>query len=264
MNPFIRWIFRCAWPMLVVIGQGCASLGPVEKTASSSIPMQVQTVLGDAATLSVRAQGLSGFRALPVSSFSMDARLTLVRAAQRSLDLQYYLLQDDATGWTLLRAVRDAAARGVRVRILVDDLYTTRSATMLRDLAAFDNVEVRLFNPFPSGRALGFTRWAFSLFDFARVNHRMHNKMLVADGAFAIAGGRNMADEYFFRSDQANFIDFDLLLAGPAVGELEKIFDSYWNSPRVYPIQALEGSLADSATLREDFDRRGTGQPVAF
>ena len=264
VNQFIRWVFRGAWLTLVVLAQGCASLGPVEKTASSFIPLQVQTVLGDAATLSVPATGQSGFRALPVSSFSMDARLTLVRAAQRSLDLQYYLLQDDATGWTLMRAVRDAATRGVRVRVLVDDLYTTSSAKMLRDLAAYDNVEVRLFNPFPSGRALGLTRWAFSLFDFARVNHRMHNKMLVADGAFAVAGGRNIADEYFFRSDQANFIDFDLLLAGQAVEDMGKIFDSYWNSPRVYPIQALEGSPADSAALREDFDRRAAIQPVAF
>src|SRR5262249_52339327 len=129
---------------------------------------------------SLPSAAATGFRALPVSAFSMDARLALIAAAQSSLDLQYYLLQDDATGKTLMRAVRDAALRGVRVRVLVDDLYTTDSARMLRDLAAYENIEVRLFNPFPAGRALSFTRWTYSLFDFARVNHRMHNKMLIA------------------------------------------------------------------------------------
>jgi putative cardiolipin synthase len=236
--------------------QGCASLAPVDKLASTSIAAHPDTRLGAIATRSVPAADATGFRALPISSFSMDARLALVRAAQSSLDLQYYLLQDDATGRTLMRAVRDAALRGVRVRILVDDLYTADSARMLRDLAAYDHVEVRLFNPFPAGRALMLTRWVFSLFDFARVNHRMHNKMLLADGAFAIAGGRNIANEYFFRSDQGNFIDFDLLLAGKAVADLAAIFDAYWNSPRVYPIDALEAMSQDRSALRADFEQR--------
>src|ERR1700754_3348145 len=212
----LRLLALCVGFAAAAIIQGCASLAPVDKPASQAIAARANTALGAIAARSVASADETAFPALPLSAFSMDARLALVNAAQSSLDLQYYLLQDDATGRTLMRAVRDAALRGVRVRILVDDLYTADSARVLRDLAAYDNIEIRLFNPFPAGRALMLTRWAFSLFDFARVNHRMHNKMLLADGAFAVAGGRNIADEYFFRSDEGNFIDFDLLLAGKA------------------------------------------------
>ena len=252
----LRLLALCVVAAAGTIIQGCASLAPVDKVASQAIAARADTRLGAIAARSVPAADETAFRALPISAFSMDARLALVQAAQSSLDLQYYLLQDDATGRTLMRAVRDAALRGVRVRILVDDLYTADSARVLRDLAAYDNIEVRLFNPFPAGRALMLTRWAFSLFDFARVNHRMHNKMLLADGAFAVAGGRNIADEYFFRSDQGNFIDFDLLLAGKAVADLAAIFDTYWNSPRVYPIDALEVLSHDPSALRAEFEQR--------
>jgi putative cardiolipin synthase len=258
---------RLAWAtgtaMLVAL-QGCASLSPVDKAPSVAIPASTQEFLGRIAAQSMPAGESTGFRALPMSAYSMDARLSLARKAQKTLDLQYYLLQNDATGRTLMRAVRDAAERGVRVRLLVDDLYTVDSARMLRDLAAYRNVEVRLFNPFPAGRGLMLTRWAFSLFDFARVNHRMHNKMFIADGAFAVVGGRNIADEYFFRSAEGNFLDFDLLIAGRAVADLAAIFDEYWNSPRVYPIQALEMvSTKDSQALRDDFEQLlATDEPL--
>jgi putative cardiolipin synthase len=170
----------------------------------------------------------------------MDARLTLVREARKTLDLQFYLLQNDVTGHTLARAVRDAALRGVRVRLLVDDLYTAENMPMLLGLAAHPNIEVRLFNPFAGGRGFGLTRWVVGLNEFSRINHRMHNKLMVADGAFAIAGGRNMADEYFFSSAGGNFVDFDLLIAGAAVPRLAKVFDTYWNSPRIYPLDSIE------------------------
>jgi putative cardiolipin synthase len=260
----LRLLALCVVVAAAAIIQGCASLAPVDKVPSKAIAARPDSTLGAIAARSVPTADETGFRALPVSSFSMDARLALAHAAQSSLDLQYYLLQDDATGRTLMRAVRDAALRGVRVRILVDDLYTADSAHVLRDLAAYDNVEVRLFNPFPAGRALMLTRWAFSLFDFARVNHRMHNKMLLADGAFAVAGGRNIANEYFFRSDQGNFIDFDLLLTGKAVVDLGAIFDAYWNSPRVYPIDAVEAMSPDRSALRADFEQRSRIDDAPF
>jgi putative cardiolipin synthase len=263
-SPFARLLLLTCAMAIVAVTQGCASLAPIDKMASKAIASSADTELGKIAAASVTPVGATGFRALPISSFSMDARLALMGAAQSSIDLQYYLLQDDATGMTLMRAIRDAAARGVRVRVLVDDMYTTDSARVLRDLAAFDNVEVRLFNPFPTGRALMLTRWTFSLFDFARVNHRMHNKMLVADGAFAVAGGRNIANEYFFRNDKSNFIDFDLLLAGKAVADLAEIFDVYWNSPHAYPIQAIEATSQDPPTLRADFERRSGTRGAVF
>lgn len=229
-----------------------------------SIPADPAGLLGGIAAQSVGAGHGSAFRPLPLSAWSMDARLTLVRNAQRSLDLQYYLLQNDVTGHTLLRAVRDAALRGVRVRLLIDDLYTADSDHMLMAIAAYPNVEVRLFNPFPSGRSFFLTRWAFALGDFSRINHRMHNKMLIADGAFAVAGGRNIADEYFFSSKGGNFIDFDLLVAGDAVPRLAAIFDNYWNSPRIYPLNAVVTTRREPSSLREEFERMTLDAVTAY
>ena len=243
-----------AWALAAV--QGCASLPPpAVRPMAAAIPASAGTALGRAATMSVPASAPSAFRPLPLSAYAMDARLTLARRAEASLDLQYYLLQDDVTGHALLRAVRDAALRGVHVRLLVDDLYTDQSDRMLLCLAAFPNVEVRLFNPFPSGRSQFLTRWAFALNDFSRINHRMHNKMFIADGAFAIAGGRNIADEYFFSSKGGNFVDFDLLIAGDALPRMQAVFDTYWNSPRVYPLHAIESTTDPDTTLRDDFER---------
>jgi len=244
--------------LAATLASGCATLPapPPARQMGGAIARSDATVLGRIALSSVPASGDSGFRPIPMSAYSMDARLTLARLATQSLDLQYYLLQDDVTGHTLLRAVRDAAVRGVRVRILVDDLYTASSDAMLLELSAYPNIEIRLFNPFAAGRGNSATRWLFALNDFSRVNHRMHNKMFVADGAFAIAGGRNIADEYFFSSKEGNFIDFDLLIAGAAVPRMESIFDNYWNSPRVWPFLAFESSLEDPAILRERFEKR--------
>ena len=236
--------------------QGCAMLPPPQTTTpTAAVPASTDTVLGRIAAQSAPPSQGSGFRPLPLSNYAMDARLTLVANAQKTLDIQYYLLQNDVTGHKLIRAVRDAAARGVRVRLLVDDLYTADSDEMLQGFAAYPNVEVRLFNPFPSGRASAITRWVFALGDFSRINHRMHNKMLIADGAFAVAGGRNIADEYFFASKQGNFVDFDLLVAGEAVPHMAAIFDIYWNSPRIYPLSAVQPTRHSKETLRDGFEK---------
>jgi len=259
LRSMLRRAIAEAVPLLLLAAllagaPGCASLPAVDKTPSTAIAASADDTLGRIAAQSLPPGPATGLRALPFSTLSLDARLALARMAEKTLDLQYYLLQNDTTGRTLLRAVRDAAGRGVRVRILVDDLYTADSDVLLRELAAHDNVEIRLFNPFPAGRALTWTRWAFSLLDFARINHRMHNKLFIADGAFAVAGGRNIADEYFFRSADGNFIDFDLLLAGEAVARLAATFDTYWNSRHVYPLQALVPARDEGPALRAAFD----------
>ena len=168
-----------------------------------------------------------GFEALPGGEESYLARLAMVEAAQRTLDVQYYQIDNDATGRTFLRALRDAALRGVRVRLLMDDLYTEEQDDLLLGLAATPNVELRLFNPFPGGRGHSALRWLFSLHEFSRVNRRMHNKLLVADGVMAVAGGRNIANEYFMRHAQANFVDLDTFATGPLVTQLEAYFDDY-------------------------------------
>ena len=233
---------------------GCATLPPpVERPYEGALTDTGSTSLGRiaAASLAGASPSESGFRLLPSGSFAFDARLALARRAERSLDVQYYQLQADSIGLRFLRELRDAARRGVRVRLLLDDLYTAGEDELLRSFAALPNVEVRLFNPLPvrGGSMLG--RVFFSLADFNRINRRMHNKLFIADNRFAVSGGRNMADPYFMRSRYANFIDLDVVSAGPVVGEFSNVFDTFWNSPHTYSIESVvPATLSHDAALR--------------
>jgi putative cardiolipin synthase len=192
---------------------------------------------------------------MPSGEFAFEARIALARSAERSLDAQYYQVQNDAIGLRFLGELAAAAHRGVRVRLLVDDLYTGDEDTLLRSMAALPNVEVRLFNPLPARGGSPARRIFWSLHEFTRINHRMHNKLFLADTRFSVSGGRNIADEYFMRSTSANFIDLDVLAAGPVVREQAKVFDLYWNSEHAWPIEAvvapprepMPGSLFDDA-----------------
>jgi len=230
----------------------CASLPPPAPRA----PEQADADVADtrlariaAAALPADQPALSGFRLLPEGETAFNARIALARRAQKSLDAQYYTIGNDEIGRQFLRELRDAALRGVRVRLLVDDLYTAGEDELLAGLAATPNVQVRLFNPLPSrGGSFG-TRVLFSLHEFGRINHRMHNKLFIADNSFAVSGGRNIGDEYFMHSAAANFIDLDVMSSGPVVRELSHVFDGYWNSEQVYPIAAVA-----AAGSRERFD----------
>jgi len=245
---------------------GCGPLPqqPADRTASTALaPDPSSSALARIAQASLPAPGDSGFRLMPLGAYSLDTRLQLARRAARSLDVQYYVLEDDATGRALLGELRAAAERGVRVRLLVDDLYTGGTNRLLRDLAAFANVQVRLFNPFCCARTSGpGGRIAASLFDFKRVNHRMHNKLFIADGAMAVAGGRNIADEYFMRNAAQNFVDMDAFIIGAVVPELASIFDRYWNSEVVYPVEAIVADARPAAELRAEFERRLAEAPA--
>jgi putative cardiolipin synthase len=234
---------------------GCGSLPlNVDRPTSSTIRPSPESALVRIAENSRPAPELSGFRLMPLGVYSLDARVQLAIKARYSLDVQYYLVQNDRTGRLLLRNLRDAALRGVRVRLLVDDLYTTGGDPLFRTFAAFPNVEVRLFNPFCCGRQSLLAKYSASLADFGRLNHRMHNKLFIADGAIAVAGGRNIADEYFMRSASENFVDMDAVVVGAVVPQLSSIFDIYWNSPQVYPVEAIIGSDLDREQLRQGFD----------
>src|SRR5947199_10472852 len=180
---------------------------------------------------------------MPLGVSSLDARVQLARRARESLDVQYYLIQNDRSGRLFMRNLRDAALRGVRVRLLVDDLNTVGGDSMFHGLAAFPNVEVRLFNPFCCARQSVASRFAASMADFRRLNHRMHNKLLIADGAIAVMGGRNIADEYFARSAKNNFVDMDVLVVGAVVPQHAAIFDAYWNCRQAYPVTIVLGEL---------------------
>jgi cardiolipin synthase C len=223
----------------IVLG-GCGVLPQrAERPYDAALKESSESSLVRIAQASIPAPGMSGFRLMPLGAFSLDARIQLADLATSSLDVQYYLVQNDKTGRLLMRHLRDAAQRGVRVRLLVDDLYTSGGDAMFIGLAAFPNVEVRLFNPFCCGRQSLLAKYTASLGDFGRLNHRMHNKLFIADGAVVVAGGRNIADEYFMRSASENFVDMDALMVGAVVPQLASIFDIYWNSPQVYPVETI-------------------------
>jgi putative cardiolipin synthase len=250
----LRWIL---FLMAIVLAcAGCGSLpADVPRATSYAIPAARDSDLGSIAAVSVSDSAMSGFRLIPTPEFSLHARIELTLRAQHSLDLQYYELHNDQTGRYVLRLVRDAAARGVRVRLLLDDLHTSDEDRLLVALAAHDNIEIRLFNPYPYRGGSLFARYASSLTDFGRLNHRMHNKLFIADGAMAVVGGRNIGDEYFLRDAGANFIDLDTLVAGALLPRLGSLFDEYWNSSYAYPIGTIVRIDGDQGNLRAWFDR---------
>ena len=230
---------------------GCASLPPdPPRPLAIGITDWADTGLGRLArtTLTGQAVESSGFALLRTPADALDARLALIAAAERSLDLQYHEFKNDRSGGAIMAALVAAGQRGVRVRVLIDDLLTAGEDDVLLELAAQPQVEVRLFNPFPAPRGSNFMRALGSVGDADRVARRMHNKLFVADNAIAIIGSRNLADEYLLTPAAATVIDIDVLSAGPVVRALTRQFDDYWNSRVVYPVQAL--SHAAPAPLR--------------
>lgn len=238
---------------------GCATPLPrVDRAAieSSALPGDAATPLGRIVAASTPEGQHTGFRLMPLGPFSYDTRLQLARLATVSLDVQYYHFEADETGRTLLRALRDAALRGVRVRLLIDDLYTGGLDDLFLAFDAHPNVEVRLFNPFCCARGSGQPgRFAAALGDWPRLNHRMHNKMFIADGVAAIIGGRNIANEYFLRSETDNFIDLDAFAVGQLIEPLAALFDRYWNSEPVYPLHSVARPTLAPAEAMAYFER---------
>jgi putative cardiolipin synthase len=240
---------------LVALLTGCGTLpAPVASAPTLSLAPDPAGVLSKTVAASMPPGEDSGFRLLPLGVYSLEARVQLARRAQRSLDLQYYVFENDATGRLLLRYLKEAALRGVRVRLLVDDLYTADSQQLLLALSATPNIEVRLFNPFCCARQQLLGRFTASLFALPRLNHRMHNKLFIADGAMAIAGGRNIANDYFTLDPLQNFVDMDALMVGNVVPQLASIFDGYWNSPQVRPIGSIVQAPGSRKLMQQDFD----------
>lgn len=229
---------------------GCASL-PTNfvKNVSYALTTPQTTALGVVSLASLPSGAESGFRLLPTGAFAFDTRIALARRAQRTLDLQYYLFHDDQAGRALGREVLAAALRGVRVRVLLDDIATEGQDTLLAQLAAHPNLEVRVFNPFAGGRARLATRILTSIGEASRINHRMHNKLFVADNAMAITGGRNIGNEYFMQGTSSNFIDLDVFAVGRIVPQMSAVFDQFWNSAYAYPAQAFSRFQLDSTPL---------------
>ena len=221
---------------------GCASLPPLDgRTPSTALTGTADTTLGKAVSAADPGrEDQSGIYALPHGKDAFAARVVLARAAERSLDVQYYIWSSDITGFLLLGELWDAAERSVRVRLLLDDNGTEG---LDPDLAAFDshpNIEVRLYNPYANRgfKALGY------LTHFNRLNHRMHNKSFTADTQLTVVGGRNVGDEYFAAGKATNFVDLDVVAAGRVAGEVAGEFDLYWNSGSAYPADWIVGKPA--------------------
>ncbi len=210
----------------------CCHLPSNEGRAESSALLDTgATALGRAITPRVAEHpGQSGFRSLLDSREAFAARMRLAATAERTLDIQYYIWRHDTSGTLLFQALRAAAERGVRVRLLLDDNNTAGLDATLAALDSHPNIEVRLFNPFVVRwpRLLGY------LTDFSRLNRRMHNKSFTADNQATIIGGRNVGDEYFGVTGML-FVDLDILAVGPVVGEVSRDFDRYWASGSSYP-----------------------------
>ncbi|WP_271893947.1 phospholipase D family protein [Candidatus Phyllobacterium onerii] len=181
--------------------------------------------------------GRSGVRLIGNGEEALAARLALAAAAEKTIDAQYYLVHNDPTGKIFAWSLLQAADRGVRVRLLLDDMDTKSYDAVTAALDSHKNIEIRLFNPFWRDQSLV----AAGLTDFKRINRRMHNKSMTADNAMSIVGGRNIGDEYFLAKRELNYSDLDLLVAGPVVDEVSTNFDEYWNSKFAVPARAVVG-----------------------
>jgi len=226
----------------------CAKLpDDVERPRSSALADTRDTRLGRALARGVAAHpGKSGVLPLPSGREAFAARALLAEAADRSLDVQYYIYRHDTSGTLLNDVLWRAAERGVRVRLLLDDANTRGEDATIAALDAHPNIEVRLFNPF-ANRALR----VGDLADFSRVNRRMHNKSFTVDNQVAVVGGRNVGDEYFGAETAVAFADLDVLLAGAVVSEVSAEFDAYWNNASAYPAASLFAPFPQDKTERQ-------------
>ncbi|MGH6612451.1 MAG: phospholipase D-like domain-containing protein, partial [Burkholderiaceae bacterium] len=201
--------------------------------------------------------GTSGVYLLRDGRDAFAARALLASLADRTLDVQYYIWDDDKTGTMMFNALRAAAERGVRVRLLLDDNNTIGLDEKLSALDALPNIEVRLFNHLRIRRP----RWINYIVDFRRLNRRMHNKSITADGVVTIIGGRNVSDKYFDATEDMVFADLDVIGVGPVAADVETDFERYWNDesscrvdrllPRIEPARRTE-LVKEAAQVESD------------
>jgi len=231
--------------------QAC-SLPPVKERHDMAMLLDaeiLETRLGKAISQHPEAQsGLSGVHTLEQAKDAFAARVFLARLAEKTLDVQYYIWRKDITGTLLLHELHQAADRGVRVRLLLDDNGISGMDDWLALLDRHPNIDVRLFNPFVlrRARALGF------ITEFSRVNRRMHNKSFTADQSITIAGGRNVGDEYFAATDGTLFADLDVMVAGSGAREVTEDFDRYWSSDSAWPVDELFKQRAKTPSLAQE------------
>ncbi|WP_416138265.1 phospholipase D family protein [Halomonas sp. HK25] len=248
-------------PLLAVflLLAGCAAAPLPRDHATALPPWEVaETRLGGWAAEQAEAHpGQSGLALLANGKDAFAVRGLLAARAERRLDIQTYLMGDGLTTWALLARVLDAAERGVEVRLLIDDIGAVGQGERLAALDSHPNLQVRVYHPLPVGRANLATRVLATLPVLSRHHRRMHNKLWIADNALAIAGGRNLGDEYYSAGEPRNFADLDLLALGPVVTPLSMSFDLYWNHGLAQPVGRYHRVAPGTwRTQREEFAAR--------
>jgi len=237
--------------VLLVGMTGCASIDfNYPRTQSTAVTDTDGTHYGSivAQTSASRPAGQSGFYPLNDGIDALTARLLLANRAERSIDTQYYLIKTDTTSTAFIDALLRAADRGVRVRLLVDDVFTAGYDAGMAALDSHPNFEVRIFNPFRRG-SIG-RAWS-GMTDLGRVNRRMHTKTFTVDNQITILGGRNIADEYFGAREDAKFGDLDVVGFGEIANEVSDMFDSFWNHETALPVPAFAEMPDDPAAELE-------------
>ena len=245
--------------VLTLFLAGCAT-APLDfpREYSEAIADTSDTYLGkEVAEWTQAHPGESGFYPLIKGLDALGIRLAMIDRAERTIDAQYFLMKPDSAGRLFAGKLLEAADRGVRVRFLLDDIFTTVDDDAFIVLNQHPNIELRLFNP------IG--RWGIYhlnyLGNFKLANRRMHNKSFTVDNQMSVVGGRNIADEYFELLTDAEFVDFDMLAAGPVVAEISSTFDRFWNHKLSVPMEAFETGkeLPDLETARANVDKN-TGE----
>ena len=238
----LKALQRLPLALLFALSIGCATVDfDAPKPASYAFGNTGNTYLGKYLS---RYEGHpaneSGFHVVSDSIDALAIRLLLAERAERSIDAQYYMIKNDIVGKVFFASLLRAADRGVRVRLLIDDITTVGVEHKLAGLTDHPNIELRLFNPFANRRLRALDAW-----NFGRINRRMHNKSFTVDNQITVIGGRNIATEYFAANTEYNFGDLDTLAIGPVVAETSHMFDAYWNHRNAIPYQQLSGQQAD-------------------
>jgi putative cardiolipin synthase len=222
---------------------GCSTLPPganFPKSVSVALAHPEETSLGrQFASAATEHGGNSGLRIITLGVDGFLTRMQMIGAAERTLDLQYFIFRGDETGRLLTSSLLRAADRGVRVRVLIDDGATVAGDEQINALHAYPGVQIRVFNPFAYRGHNKLLRGVEFLFNASRLDYRMHNKLLVVDNAVALIGGRNIGNQYFQVDPESQFADDDVFVAGPLAGKLSGTFDEYWNSGLAIPAEAL-------------------------
>lgn len=251
MTTLNRLLIASIW-FLTGLLTGCATVSfDQPKSYSIAITDTGGTALGKyAATIAATHAGASGFYPLDQGMDALGVRLRLAEKATKSIDLQYFLMKNDTAGAVMARALLKAADRGVRVRFLLDDVFTSVPDDSFLLINQHPNIDIRIFNPISRSGvyALNF------LAQFSQANRRMHNKSFTVDNSVSVVGGRNIADEYFQLKTDSVFVDFDVLAVGPIAAEISKSFDEYWNHSRSVPIAQFidDKGKEDLETVRAD------------